>query len=274
MHDLAREVRYRVFDRPLLLAARERIYAAAESDLAAPGGRPRPGGTSRGAIRALVDCTQPLHRILSQRFASAGPGPAGGHAGDHGAALLPHPRAAAGSRASASTGRPSPSPATSTGARTSTSSPPTPAYDACAASLETVRRLAGEAAAGAEIVADLYFWSRASPGRGRGRRRDRRAAGGAWLAAGSPGLRRVAVSLSGRQAQLHLPPRADGRRGFREEQVYRGIHPMIALRLQLWRLRNFHLERLPAPDGVFLFHGVAHENPGTSGCSPSPRCAT
>ena len=34
VHDLAREVRYRVFDRPLLLAARERIYAAAAADLA------------------------------------------------------------------------------------------------------------------------------------------------------------------------------------------------------------------------------------------------
>ena len=76
-----------------------------------------------------------------------------------------------------------------------------------------------------------------------------------------PGLRRVAVALSGPAGTQHFTFRREADGAFREEQVYRGIHPMLALRLELWRLRNFHLERLPAPDGVYLFHGVAHENP-------------
>jgi acetyl-CoA carboxylase carboxyltransferase component len=35
----------------------------------------------------------------------------------------------------------------------------------------------------------------------------------------------------------------------------------VARRLQLWRLSNFALERLPAPESVHLFRGVAHDNP-------------
>ena len=35
---------------------------------------------------------------------------------------------------------------------------------------------------------------------------------------------------------------------FREERIYRGIHAMMALRLQLWRLASFRLERLPSPE--------------------------
>ena len=54
-------------------------------------------------------------------------------------------------------------------------------------------------------------------------------------------------------------PRADG--GFAEDLVYRNLHPMLAKRLDLWRLANFRLERLPSAEDVYLFHGVAHENP-------------
>ncbi len=35
----------------------------------------------------------------------------------------------------------------------------------------------------------------------------------------------------------------------------------MALRLELWRLSGFHLDRLPSPEGVYLFHGIARENP-------------
>ena len=36
---------------------------------------------------------------------------------------------------------------------------------------------------------------------------------------------------------------------------------MLAKRLDLWRLSNFPLERLASAEDVYLFHGVAHENP-------------
>ncbi len=46
-----------------------------------------------------------------------------------------------------------------------------------------------------------------------------------------------------------------------EETTLRGLHPMMAKRLQLWRLSNFDIERLPSVEDVYLFHGVARSNP-------------
>ncbi|MFY9824603.1 MAG: carboxyl transferase domain-containing protein, partial [Thermoanaerobaculia bacterium] len=263
VHDLAREVRYRLFDRPVLLAARERVYATAEADLERLAQDPGPDERSE-RVRALVDCTQPLHRILSQRFASAGPAfrqalleimvrrfyrirelqsvsftavdgqdfaIAGyDYQGSHVHLIASH----AGPRG-------------------------------LAPSLAAVRGLARTAAPGSEIVADLYFWSP-------GPLADEDAAAAeiaALLADGEypQDLRRAAVTASFPDGTRNFTFRRD-RRGddeaggaFREERVYRGIHPMMALRLQLWRLRNFRLERLPSPEEVFFFHGVAHENP-------------
>jgi acetyl/propionyl-CoA carboxylase alpha subunit/acetyl-CoA carboxylase carboxyltransferase component len=48
--------------------------------------------------------------------------------------------------------------------------------------------------------------------------------------------------------------------GFSEDLLYRNLHPMIAERLNLWRLSNFKLERLPSAEDIYLFHAVAHEN--------------
>ena len=48
---------------------------------------------------------------------------------------------------------------------------------------------------------------------------------------------------------------------FVEDELYRDLHPMLAKRLELWRLSNFRLERRPAPEDIYLFHGVAHSNP-------------
>jgi acetyl/propionyl-CoA carboxylase alpha subunit/acetyl-CoA carboxylase carboxyltransferase component len=49
--------------------------------------------------------------------------------------------------------------------------------------------------------------------------------------------------------------------GFAEDPLFRNMHPMIAERLDLWRLSNFSLRRLPSAEDVYLFHAVAHANP-------------
>jgi len=46
-----------------------------------------------------------------------------------------------------------------------------------------------------------------------------------------------------------------------EEKLYRGLHPMMGKRLSLWRLSNFKIERLPSVEDVYLFHGIARDNP-------------
>ncbi|MGI8593242.1 MAG: carboxyl transferase domain-containing protein [Solirubrobacteraceae bacterium] len=75
-------------------------------------------------------------------------------------------------------------------------------------------------------------------------------------------VQQVAVAVSARGgADMHqftFRP-ADG--DLTEERVTRGLHPMIARRLDLWRLANFEVTRLPAVEDVYLFHCVGRENP-------------
>jgi acetyl-CoA carboxylase carboxyltransferase component len=46
-----------------------------------------------------------------------------------------------------------------------------------------------------------------------------------------------------------------------EDTIYRNLHPMLGKRLDLWRLSNFELTRLPSPEDVYVFDGVAKDNP-------------
>ena len=48
---------------------------------------------------------------------------------------------------------------------------------------------------------------------------------------------------------------------FVEEPLYRNLHPMLAKRLDLWRLENFELRRLRSAEDVYVFHAVARDNP-------------
>ena len=100
----------------------------------------------------------------------------------------------------------------------------------------------------------------------------------------------------------HLTYRQSERR-VRGGPLYHNLHPMLAKRLDLWRLSNFQLRRLPSAEDVYVFHGVARDNPDDQrlfalaevrdltpardatgavryprlelmGCSRSPRCGT
>ena len=48
---------------------------------------------------------------------------------------------------------------------------------------------------------------------------------------------------------------------FEEDVKFRGLHPMIARRMQMWRLENFEIRRLPSADDVYLFDCVGRDNP-------------
>ena len=77
-----------------------------------------------------------------------------------------------------------------------------------------------------------------------------------------PAIEQVAVAVSSRGGadMQHFTFRpADG--GLAEDRVTRGLHPMIAQRLDLWRLANFDLTRLPTVEDVYLYHCVGRENP-------------
>ncbi len=73
------------------------------------------------------------------------------------------------------------------------------------------------------------------------------------------------TSLAGGEAERlrtqHLTYRhgIDGQ--FVEEVLYRNLHPMLGKRLDLWRLSNFVVRRLPSPEDIYLFDGIARDNP-------------
>jgi len=46
-----------------------------------------------------------------------------------------------------------------------------------------------------------------------------------------------------------------------EERVIRGMHPLIGQLLDLWRLKNFKGSRLESAEDTYLFHCVAFDNP-------------
>jgi acetyl/propionyl-CoA carboxylase alpha subunit/acetyl-CoA carboxylase carboxyltransferase component len=48
---------------------------------------------------------------------------------------------------------------------------------------------------------------------------------------------------------------------YQENRLYRGLHPMMGKRLNIWRLSNFTIKRLPSVEDVYLFHAIARDNP-------------
>jgi acetyl/propionyl-CoA carboxylase alpha subunit/acetyl-CoA carboxylase carboxyltransferase component len=79
------------------------------------------------------------------------------------------------------------------------------------------------------------------------------------------GVRRVVVGVAtadgtaGSVEYVTFRPAPDG--GMAEDLRIRGVHPMVFRRLDLWRLREFDITRLPAPEDVLLFDCVARANP-------------
>jgi acetyl/propionyl-CoA carboxylase alpha subunit/acetyl-CoA carboxylase carboxyltransferase component len=72
--------------------------------------------------------------------------------------------------------------------------------------------------------------------------------------------RRVTVTVIGRELhQVTFRRAQEG--GVAEDLTIRDMHPLTGQRLDLWRLKNFNGNRLPAAPGTYLFHVVAKENP-------------
>lgn len=75
-------------------------------------------------------------------------------------------------------------------------------------------------------------------------------------------VRRVVVGLCSAEGDVeYLTFRADEQGALAEDVRTRGVHPMVFRLLDLWRLSEFDITRLPAPEGVLLFDAVARTNP-------------
>lgn len=121
--------------------------------------------------------------------------------------------------------------------------------------------LVADRPAGADAVVDLYVHWGDLPADAE----EASAALGARLAAMpfATQVRRVAVGVvpddDREVGYFTYRPQPDGT--LEEDRAVRDVHPMVGRRLNLWRLRDFDLTRLDAPEDVLLLHAVARDNP-------------
>jgi len=75
-----------------------------------------------------------------------------------------------------------------------------------------------------------------------------------------PRIERICFALVSRspEVEFHTFLPKDG--GWEEERMLRGFHPAIGERLELWRMRNFHIERVDCDEDLYLFHARARAN--------------
>jgi acetyl-CoA carboxylase carboxyltransferase component len=71
----------------------------------------------------------------------------------------------------------------------------------------------------------------------------------------------VAVCAGGERPVGYFAFRPDRTGGVVEDGLTRGLHPMVGRRLNLWRLGEFEVTRIAAPEDVLLYECVARENP-------------
>jgi acetyl/propionyl-CoA carboxylase alpha subunit/acetyl-CoA carboxylase carboxyltransferase component len=253
--ELARSVRFRVFDRPVIEQSRARVLTAAREQLRYLAAHPdAPDHAER--IDALVASPEPLIGLLGERI--------GGRAG-HGPLLELLTRryykivALEEVRPSRLDGRQLVTARYSLEGRWVQLI----ATLAEAAELPAAAAAVGALAANApasESVVDLYLhWSEPPPDADTMAAELSAALNRAQL---PPAVRSVAVAVGSRAgADVHHFMFRPAEEGFQEERVTRELHPMIARRLHLWRLANFELTRVPATEDVHLFHCAARENP-------------
>ncbi|MGY1709807.1 biotin carboxylase N-terminal domain-containing protein [Geodermatophilus sp. SYSU D00758] len=257
--DLARAVRYRHFEEPVLRQARQQVLTEARrllDELDEAGARGDAAESIR-RIEALVASPEPLVRLLAQRFGRP--------------TAVPDPvlevltrryyrsRDLENLRSSLLAG----------------SSCVTADYDLLGTRLHLVAlmaevaglpalvgevaRLAGDVGESRTLLVDLYLsWP------------DRPADDEAVVAElhralrpleAVPAVRRVTVTVCTPDGDVDTVTFRASPAGLAEERLIRGLHPLTAQRFQVWRLKEFDGERVPSAEDTYLLHVTARENP-------------
>ncbi|GAB96409.1 putative acyl-CoA carboxylase [Kineosphaera limosa NBRC 100340] len=260
--DLARSVKFRWFDQPLVDAERASALGGVRAQLAAIARTPA-GPERDGRVDELVAIPEQIVRFLAERLED-GQVPADEpmlavlikrHYRDHGLRDL---------RELACSGRPFavadyeldhlPRHVITTVGQVGELRPGSPLVQCLA------EQVAATSVPGAQVAVDLYLGWPDLP-------EDPQEASDA-LARQLTGLdiahavRRVSIAVSpgdGRPVGYFIfRPQPDGT--LEEDVLVRGVHPMVGRRLNLWRLRDFDLTRLDAPEDVLLYRAVARGN--------------
>ena len=263
VHDLAREVSYAVFDEPFLSEVRAEAYREAdrqlqllEQHLDEP--------TRADHIRALVDCPQPLTGVLSQRFEP-------GQRSMNSALVevmfrryyrirpLLDVEATQVDGLSAVTGHYELDDVHIDAIAIHV------LWDRLDEGVAAIASVAEQCDASHDVIADLFVWKEPSMGSPEAIRDGVLASLNKEL--GQLQLRRVVASVASPEAGtsiggvLNFTFRPVGDGTYREETLYRDLHPMMGKRLRMERLEAFDLERIPTLEDIYVFHGVARDNP-------------
>ena len=260
--DLAHEVRYRHFDQPIFESARAQVYDEAEQHLTALAAG-RDGAKRQMRIRALIECPQLLSGLFAGYFLTAD--------AEFRQTMLEvltrryyRIRNIENLNASEVDGH---SCVTAEydyeGKRVHVFAVYADYTDAFQAA-EAIASAASSVSAAHDVVVDIYLSKRGKP-------EDADAAEAELgriinsVSFQRP-LRRIVISVAGicegkRISQVHHFTYRLGQNGYKEETLYRGVHPMMGKRLHLWRLNNFNIQRLPSVEDVYILHAVARDNP-------------
>ncbi|TFV79236.1 ATP-grasp domain-containing protein [Blastococcus sp. CT_GayMR19] len=256
--DVARAVRFQYFEKPVVQQARQEVVEEAErllAELSSGGSAGSPEDMER--VQALVASPEPLIRILAERLGSPTAGV------DPILEVLTRRyyrrRSLENLRAFLLDGRTCVTGDYElSGARLHLVALMA-SQDSLPAALASLATLVSETADPSDVVVDLYLsWpDRPSDADELAERLRRELSDVEVLRSG----RRVTVTIctpSGDVETLTFRPASDG---LAEEEVIRGMHPLTAQRLDLWRLKNFNGRRLPSAEDTYLIHVVAKENP-------------
>jgi acetyl/propionyl-CoA carboxylase alpha subunit/acetyl-CoA carboxylase carboxyltransferase component len=249
--DLARNVVFRWAAQPMLRRKRAEVYAAVRRHLTHLDRHPdAPDRAER--IARMVASPEPLVRLLGQRMSRA--------ATDHGPMLEVLSRRYYGNRGASDTrcltlgGHSYFTAEYDLGGERFRLVAAAANFEDLPATLASVAELGGSA----NSVADIYLTWQDQPDVEEMAASLHEVFEGANLPSG---LRRVTMTVAGRSGAVmhhHFTFRPETG----EDRLIRGLHPQIARRLELQRLREFDLTRLPSADEeVYLFRCVAPKNP-------------
>ncbi|MBX7159470.1 MAG: ATP-grasp domain-containing protein [Acidimicrobiia bacterium] len=267
LRELAREVRYRWFDEPLVRNARAEVYAEMDVHIAALGSGCADAERA-GHVAALVDCPLPMRARLTAAVCASGTTAPEAlcevlvRRYYRERELSPFEAPRDGDAVTVTTAYPHAGRRVNVLATVATD---TGFFEAAQALVPLIDSVPADE----DVVVDFHLvrTRRRSlpPPRVRGYvRRVLRT-----LDLPRP-LRRIVVMVApadpdaGGQQYLTFRPAAEpGRDGaivYEEDELTRGLHPMVAKRLDLWRLANFDCERLPWREDVVVFRATAREN--------------
>jgi len=262
VYDLAREVRYRYFEKPLFESARERVYEEVQSHLSYVAAHPDTPNRDE-LMNSLVACPQPLQNLLTRRFSESGV--------EVRLFMLEvltrryyRIRLLEDFESKTIDGHPFVKAAYDDEGRHVIVVTTFALYADFVIAAATMSHFVSRFSAEHDIVADFYTW-RSEPLR-KDETTSQEIREVLDQTSFPQAIQRIVVAVNapgkdlGMASTQHFTyrPRENG---YQEDYLYRGLHPMMGERHHIWRLANFQIERLPSAEDIYLFHGIARDNP-------------